>query len=323
MYRLLLTICLFLCIHSYASSQRVLSSQKIWDYAPHNAFTSLVEYNNSLYLTFREARTHVDRNGGDNGVIRVLKSTDGKKWKSVEKIKMAGFDLRDPQIQSSSDGSLFLSFVAATYKAGRPNSYHTYVSKINNGRFTRPVRIATSLPADWLWRIHWNNGVAYGFNYINTFDLLSSRDGVNYKVVRNYKLQGKPSETDFIISGDSILAVARNDELMGMIGLGTISDGNIIWRNLDKKILAPCLINVDSHTKLLLVIENNKKRELRLYRMLGTSLQLVGVLPSNGDCGYMGAAVFKKQLYISYYSTQKSGKVAIFMAKSPLGMISN
>ena len=321
MFRLLLTICLFICFQFYASSQRVLNSQKIWDYASHNAFTSLVEYNNNLYLTFREGRTHVDRTGGDNGVIRILKSKDGKKWTSVGVISMDGLDLRDPQIQVSSDGRLFLSFVAATYKNGHPNSYHTYISRVINGRFANPVKIKSSLPADWLWRIHWNKGVAYGFNYINTFDLLASHDGMNYGVVRNYKLQGKPSESDFLISGDSVLVVCRNDESMGMIGQGTFANGNIRWQNLNIKILAPCLIKIDAGTILLFVTELGFTRELKVYKIINSSLSFVGSLPSNADCGYMGAAVLKKQLYISYYSTVKSGKTAIFIAKIPLRRI--
>lgn len=304
-------------------AEQIYNSRKIWDYAPHNAFTSLIEYNNSLYLTFREGRTHADRKGGDNGTIRILKSRDGKKWRSVGSVQMKGFDLRDPQLLTSPDGKLCLLFVAATYKDGRPNSYHTYMSKVKNGKFDSLVRLKTPLPADWLWRVHWHKGVAYGFNYINTFDLLASRDGVNYEIIRNYKMLGRATEADFIPKGDSVTVVVRNDDYYGMIGQGTLSDGNIKWQRINKKILAPCLFQVDSKTTFLMATEYNSLRELRIYKIKGTDLQLLGTLPASGDCGYMGAAIFKKHLYVSYYSSVKPNKTAICMAKIPLDRITS
>ena len=170
MNRRILSICLCIFAALIVDAQQFVDTYMVWDKASHNAFTSLTVYHDNLYLSFREAQSHVDRNGGDNGVIRILKSKDGKRWRSVGRIKMKGYDLRDPQIQTLPDGQLMVSFVAATYKNGRANSYHTYMSTLSHGRISRPVRLQTSLPADWLWRIHWNNNTAYSFNYINIFN---------------------------------------------------------------------------------------------------------------------------------------------------------
>ncbi len=321
MTRRILSICLCIFAALIVDAQQFADTHMIWAGASHNAFTSLTVYHDNLYLSFREAQSHVDRNGGDNGVIRILKSQDGKRWRSVGRIKMKGYDLRDPQIQTLPDGKLMVSFVAATYKNGRANSYHTYMSELSNDRILRPVRLQTLLPSDWLWRIHWNKNIAYSFNYINSFNLLSSRDGINYNVVRDYDIPGKASETDFVINGDSVFAVARNDKAMGMLGYGTLSDGHIRWQRMDKNILAPCLIKVDANTILLLVTELSSSRELKVYKVKGSSLDLVTTLPSKGDCGYMGAAVFRNRLFISYYSTIKDEKTAVFMTTVPLGFV--
>ena len=58
----------------------IISVERIWGRAQHNAFTSLIEYNNKLYCAFREGSAHVY---GINGSIRVIASDDGQNWYSV------------------------------------------------------------------------------------------------------------------------------------------------------------------------------------------------------------------------------------------------
>ena len=103
-------------------------SYQIWNNAPHNAFTSLIEYNAHLYCAFREGKTHVDKTGGDNGKIRILHSVDGLVWESVDVISKKGWDLRDPFLSIRPDGRLTLSCGGAEYHIGKMTSYHTYLS---------------------------------------------------------------------------------------------------------------------------------------------------------------------------------------------------
>src|SRR5688572_16013636 len=58
---------------------RVLSSQMVWDAAPHNAFTDLIRWKDRWYCSFREGEAH----GSYDGKVRILASTDGKIWQSV------------------------------------------------------------------------------------------------------------------------------------------------------------------------------------------------------------------------------------------------
>ena len=57
--------------------------KKIWDNGKHNAFTSLIKFKDAYYCSFREGETHIfDSSGKAEGKVRILKSIDGKNWKS-------------------------------------------------------------------------------------------------------------------------------------------------------------------------------------------------------------------------------------------------
>ena len=48
--------------------------QRIWDKAPHNAFTDLIRHKDLWYCVFREGSGHVSPDGS----LRVITSVDGK-----------------------------------------------------------------------------------------------------------------------------------------------------------------------------------------------------------------------------------------------------
>ncbi|MHC4798600.1 MAG: hypothetical protein ACYTF1_18345, partial [Planctomycetota bacterium] len=58
----------------------IISIKKIWDKAPHNAFTDLIRFQGKWFCTFRESDKHVY---GRDGQIRVLVSADGDNWESA------------------------------------------------------------------------------------------------------------------------------------------------------------------------------------------------------------------------------------------------
>ena len=54
-------------------------AQRIWQQGAHNAFTDLCLYQGRYYCVFREATAHVS----PDGALRILQSSDGKRWRSV------------------------------------------------------------------------------------------------------------------------------------------------------------------------------------------------------------------------------------------------
>ena len=65
--------------------------RKIWDQAPHNAFTDLVRHQGRWWCVFREGQGHVS----PDGALRVLTSADGVAWESAARLASATEDLRD------------------------------------------------------------------------------------------------------------------------------------------------------------------------------------------------------------------------------------
>ncbi len=55
------------------------TATKMWDQAPHNAFTDLVRFNDRWFCVFREGQGHVS----PDGALRVITSVDGEKWESA------------------------------------------------------------------------------------------------------------------------------------------------------------------------------------------------------------------------------------------------
>ena len=59
-------------------SIKLVEVKKIWDRAPHNAFTDLIRFQDRWFCVFREGKNHVS----PDGALRVLTSPDGVKWES-------------------------------------------------------------------------------------------------------------------------------------------------------------------------------------------------------------------------------------------------
>ncbi|MDW8222989.1 MAG: hypothetical protein RMJ82_08570, partial [Gemmatales bacterium] len=84
---LLVTLCLllspaFIYVQDTSGAQLkqpLVSVVKIWDRAPHNAFTDLIRFQGRWFCTFREGKDHVS----SDGALRVITSTDGMQWESA------------------------------------------------------------------------------------------------------------------------------------------------------------------------------------------------------------------------------------------------
>jgi hypothetical protein len=97
---------------SPAAGPELVSVERIWDRAPHTAFTDLIRWHDRWYCTFREAEAHV---GGD-GKIRVLESADGRRWEPVALIAEEGIDLCDPKLSVAPDDRLMIVTGGSVYR---------------------------------------------------------------------------------------------------------------------------------------------------------------------------------------------------------------
>src|SRR5271166_6268226 len=109
----------------------LISVQKIWDRAPHNAMTDLIRYKERWFCAFRESDLHVY---GAEGQIRLLTSRDGGvSWIPCALLKEPGFDLRDPKLSITPTGQLMLLYGATVYRNKVYESLESHVSFSEDG----------------------------------------------------------------------------------------------------------------------------------------------------------------------------------------------
>lgn len=316
-----------------SNGQTEIRTVKIWDSAPHNAFTDLVRHKGYFYCTFREGENHVPARRAQNGKVRILKSRDGRHWESLALLANEQYDLRDPKISVIPGGRLLVIMGGSDYTTGKLGGCLTHVSFGNiKGFFTdpRPVIIdpAVKTDFDWIWRLTWNKGTGYGVVYqpvqndgeIAT-QLLSTTDGIHYQLVCRLNLTGKPNEATVRFEGDRMYIVVRREgqDSNGLIGFSDPPYRNFTWTDLGMRLGGP---------EFAFTGKNNIALGTRLYRskeeggvitgivFMDTSghVQKILELPSGGDTSYPGMVVRHKKLWMSYYSSHE-GKTGVYFAK--------
>ncbi len=326
----MLMVLLLLIPLSLNSQNLKTDSKKIWDQAQHNAFTDLIRFKNTFYCTFREGSGHVP---GINGTIRILRSEDGQKWTSTALLKKDGFDLRDPGFSETSDGRLMLLMGGSVYDNGKLLGRTSHVSFFNplTGGFSdpQPVKFDTGVKTgtNWLWRVKWYKQIAYGVIYSwndngSAISLVSSCNGIDYSLVKSFDIEGRPNETAlrFLPGGELILLVRREDKNQnGLLGRSKYPYQDWEWINTGFRLGGPNIIIIPSGD--IIIGTRTFGKDGSHTGLLGTDtdgrFRQILEFPSGGDTSYPGMVIFKKDLYISYYSSHE-GKTSIYFAKVPL-----
>ena len=192
----------------------VVEVKKIWDKAPHSAFTDLLRWNDTFYCAFRQGRGHVST----DGKIRILESKNANLWHSAALVALKGFDLRDAHLSVTSDKRLMLLGGAAPRKKDNQSApTGTFASFSHDGKQWTPPQIVVN-PGRWLWCVTWYKGKAYGVSYTAGkgqpyIDLLTSTDGINYKQhVPKLFEKGYPNEVTLRFDNDgTCYAIVRRD----------------------------------------------------------------------------------------------------------------
>jgi hypothetical protein len=310
---------------------------KIWDKAPHNAFTDLVRFKSHFYCAFREGKEHLPVNGINLGKIRILRSKDGKKWDSVALFDIGEYDLRDPKLSVTPDNKLMVLIGGSKYFRKIKVGAISYVSFSKNGLdFTDPeaVNIEDKIKSryDWIWRITWYKGVGYGVvyqdpklnnNYLTK--LVKTKDGVNFQIICDFYLNNRPNEATirFTKDGEMFVLVRRENLSNGVLGISKVPYTKWKWVDMSFRLGGPNFEIFDNGTLCIGTRMFDNKAKGSNHR---TSIMLVNKngeiknsfeLKSNGDTGYPGLLTYNHQLWISYYSSHE-GKASIYLAKIKL-----
>ncbi len=303
---------------------RVIALARIWSAAPHNAFTDLARFRGRWYCAFREAADHV----GSLGRIRIIASPDSRSWESVALVAERGVDLRDPKLSIAPGGSLMLLVGGSAYRKGVFVGRQPRVALSPDGGRWPPLQPILS-EGDWLWRVTWREGLAYGVTYRLaglrrwTVTLVASEDAVSFREVCDLAVPGKPNETTvrFLPDGRAVALVRREGgDRRGWIGWSRPPYTRFRWAATRERLGGPNFL-VGPGASLWGASRILRRGEARtaLAAMSVREFTPVLELPSGGDCGYPGMAWHRGRLWISYYSSHE-GKAAIYLAQIGIGV---
>jgi len=293
--------------------------RKIWDRAPHNAFTDLVRFHDRWFCVFREGQGHVS----PDGALRVITSADGQTWESAALITSSNSDLRDAKITITPGGQLMLSGAEAMNKpAGYKHQSLTWFS--DDGR-TWSERYEVADRDFWLWRTTWHKGQAYGFGYGCRNDnqwirLYTSTDGRKFvMMVANVFDEGYPNETSLVfLEDDTCYCLLRRDGRPNTAQLGIAQPPYTVWKwkDLGVKIGGPHMIRLPDGRFVAAVrrYDGGVRTSLHWLDPEQGTLREFLKLPSGGDTSYAGLVWHDGQLWISYYASHE-GKTSIYLAQ--------
>ena len=295
----------------------IVSVDKIWDHAPHNAFTDLIRFTDCWWCTCREADSH---ERGD-GSIRVICSADGDRWESAALLEESGVDLRDPKLSVTPDGRLMLVagcslFVDRQYRTRSPRIAHS----ADGHEWTPPQKVLAE--DHWLWRVTWHEGVAYSVSTMGEVTtprrgfLYCSTDAIDWQfmvefVLPEYTWTVSETTLRFMPDGEMV-ALVRPD----WIGTSQPPYRDWQWTQLVESLGGPNFIRWSDGSLWAGArsLHEDGTAATVLARMTKTSYEPVLRLPSGGDCSYPGMVEHDGLLWMSYYSSHE-GKASIYLAR--------
>jgi hypothetical protein len=306
---------------AHAAEARLLDARRIWDAAPHNAFTDLIRVRDEFICVFREGATHVS----PDGKIRVIGSKDGTNWNSLALIAQSERDLRDPKITRMPDGTLMI-YAAAADRPKNPVTHQSIAAFSKDGRkWSEPIDVADKNV--WLWRVQWNHNVGYGVGYDTSGEkfvrLYKTTDGKKFEpVVEKLFDEQSPNESGLVFDRDgTLLCLLRRDGQPGngLFGRAKAPYTKWNWNDVGAKIGGPQMIQL-AEGRLIAGVRlydgGARTSIVEIDRETGKLKELVK-LPSGGDCSYPGLVIDGGKLWVSYYSSHE-GKTAIYLARVAL-----
>jgi len=305
----------------------LVEAKKIWDQAPHNAFTDLFYWNEQFYCAFREGRGH----GSTDGRIRVLRSADGQTWDSAALVSFQGYDFRDAHLSVAPDNRLMLIGGASPRKKDNQSApTGSFVAFSTDGTTWTDPQIVVE-PGRWLWRVTWHNSKAYGVSYSageneRFLTLLTSADGLKYEpLVKCLFDKGSPNETTLRFAADgTCYALVRRDRyndapITPMLGVSKADYTEWQWHDLGSEFNAfggPNFIQLPCGSWIAAgrMHQGGTHTALTYLDVQNATMTPLLTLTSGGDTSYPGLLCHNDLLYVSYYSSHES-KTAIYLAK--------
>lgn len=295
--------------------------QRLWDAAPHNAFTDLTWHEGTWYCVFREGQDHVS----PDGALRVLCSPDGINWESAALLTSTEGDLRDAKIGVTPGGELMLG--GAILLGGEDPAHWMFRSLVWFSRDGRNWSEAVQVGPDncWLWRFTWHQGVCYSFGYgcgegDKHLQLFRSADGRDFApLTPKLMTDCYPNETQIVFApDDTAYCLLRRDPDTGLLGTARPPYDTWTWQDLGVRIGGPALLQLPDGRFVACVRRYEQApqytSELGWIDPVAGSYTPFLELPSGGDTSYAGLVWREDRLWVSYYSSHEE-KTCIYLAQ--------
>jgi hypothetical protein len=299
----------------------LVSAGKIWDAAPHNAFTDLIRWQDRFYCAFREGQGHA----GDRGRLRIIVSNDGQQWESAGLLVHDQFDLRDAALAVMPDGRLMVLGGAQQLTDGARRT-GTFVSFTRDGhQFTTPHVVFP--PGRWLWRVTTHDDAAYGVSYGTPENpqasaLHKTTDGLSYQTVLAELLNDGEHPTEarlrFASDGTCYCLHRRDGTTKYTAQLGRAKPPYTVWRwqDLERRLGGPNFLQLPSGHWIAAgrLSDGGPRTELLSLGIEQGTMTPILRLPSGGDTSYPGMLWYDDLLWVSYYASHE-GRTSIYLAK--------
>lgn len=302
--------------------------RKIWDRAPHNAFTDLIRYHGRWLCVFREGSGHVS----DDGALSLITSDEGDEWRPLARLTADG-DLRDGKFSITPCGELMLNAALLRTVGGQRQVQSLCYLSVDGEHWSAPREVGE--PGYWIWRIEWHKGFAYGIGYTigkeRSLRLYRSSDGAHFEpLVATLHDENGPSEFALLFRDDErALCLLRRDNLLarggdnGLLGVARPPYTEWSWRDIGCRIGGPEMVPLADGRVVAAVRKYRfddagkvagEWLELCWLNEESAALDTIVALPSGDDCGYAGMVWHQGVLWISYYSSHE-GRSAIYLAQ--------
>jgi len=301
----------------------LVAVRKIWDQAPHNAFTDLVWHRQRWWCVFREGQGHVS----PDGALRVITSADGAVWESAALLKSSGEDLRDAKLSITPDGQFMLGGAGAR-RQNKQDAYQSYVWFSRDGR-SWSAALPVADPDYWLWRVTWHKGVCYGIGYDGRSEgnirLYRSADGRRFQThVASLLREAYPNETSLVfLPDDTALCLLRRDgqPSNGLLGIAKPPYLEWAWKDTGRRIGGPHVLRLPDGRLVAAVrlYDGRVRTSLCWLDPQSGRLDECLALPSGGDTSYAGLVFRDGLLWVSYYSSHEK-KTSIYLATVKIPM---
>jgi len=322
----------------------LVSVRCIWDRAPWNGNSDLIRFRDRWFCAFREAEGHFAGFLGrrDDGTIRVIVSDNGEDWVSAAVLGEVGVDLRDPHLSVTPDGRLMVVAGGSFFTDTQCTNRRTRVSFSGDGLdWTGLIPVLGD--QQWLWRVTWHEGRAYGINrhiptptraptdpYAHTRDrsahLVVSDDGLNFEDVVEIGVPGPDESTVRFTETGEMIAMVRTVAISdapyhGWIGRSAPPYDVWEWAETEHRFGGPYFIILPdgdiwggSRGYPADTPKGPGAGTTILAKMTPGSFDPVITLPSGGDCSYPGLVWHEGLLWVSYYSSHE-GNTNQYLAK--------